>query len=133
MKTGYFFSGATVRAARAALILLTLGVTTSGAWAHAYLIKAVPTQRAVVFSPPDRVQLWFNERLEPNFCSLTVTDAAGTAVDDGKSQVPADDPKLLMVALKPITAGTYTVKFRVLSVDGHVVTNEFAFTVRERR
>ncbi len=133
MKTSYLFPSVAVRAARAVLILLALCVTTSGAWAHAYLTKAVPAQRAVVFSPPDRVQLWFNERLEPNFCSLTVTDAAGAAVDDGKSQVAADDPKLLTVALKPISAGTYTVKFRVLSVDGHVVTNQFAFTVRERR
>lgn len=133
MKTGYLFSGATVRVARVVLILLTLCFTTASAWAHAYLTKAVPAQRAVLFSPPDRVQLWFNERLEANFCSLTVTDAAGAPVDDGKSQVAADDPKLLMVALKPITAGTYTVKFRVLSVDGHVVTNQFAFTVRERR
>jgi len=133
MKTGYLFSGATVRVARAVLVLLALCFTTSGAWAHAYLTKAAPAQRAVVFAPPERVQLWFNERLEANFCTLTVTDAAGAVVDKGDMKAAADDPKQLTVGLKPLTAGVYTVKFRVLSVDGHVVSNQFTFTVRERR
>jgi methionine-rich copper-binding protein CopC len=34
------------------------------------------------------------------------------------------------VGLRRLTPGTYTVRFRVLSVDGHVVENEFPFTLR---
>jgi len=103
------------------------------AFAHAYLVKAVPAQRTTVFQAPARVQLWFNERLEAKFCTVTVTDSAGKVVDRGDLQVTADDPKQLSIGLNPITAGTYEVKFRALSVDGHVVENHFPFTVRERR
>jgi len=117
----------------AGIVLLLVCFTPASAWAHAYLTKAVPAQRAVLFAPPERVQLWFNERLEPAFSSLTVTDAAGATVDQGDTKVAADDPKLLTVGLKPLIAGVYTVKFRVLSVDGHVVTNQYSFTIRERR
>jgi len=111
------------------MTLLTPGVAS----AHAYLVKAVPAQRGTLFAAPARVQLWFNERLEPKFCSITVTDSAGKAVDQGDLQVAPDDPKQLSVGLNAISAGTYTVKFRVLSVDGHVVQSQFPFMVRERR
>ena len=103
------------------------------AFAHAYLVKALPAQRAVVFAPPERVELWFNERLEAAFCTLQVFDAADKQVDKNDMQVAPDDPKHLSVGLNPLAAGAYTVKFRVLSVDGHVVTNEFSFTVRGNR
>lgn len=103
------------------------------AWAHAYLVKAIPAQRAVVFTPPSQVRLWFNERLEPKFCTVSVRDAAGKPVDLGDAHVAADNPKQLMVGLKPLVAGVYHVQFRVLSVDGHVVENQYTFTVRERR
>ena len=103
------------------------------AFAHAYLVKALPAQRAVVFAPPERVELWFNERLEAAFCTLQVFDAADKQVDKNDMQVAPDDPKHLSVGLNPLAAGAYTVKFRVLSVDGHVVTNQFSFTVRGSR
>lgn len=114
--------------------MLTLAsLAPAGAWAHAYLVKAIPAQRAVLYAAPARVQLWFNERLEPRFCSVAVTDAAGKSVDQADLQVPAGDPRQLSIGLAPLAAGTYTVKYRVLSVDGHVMEGRFTFTVREHR
>jgi methionine-rich copper-binding protein CopC len=37
------------------------------------------------------------------------------------------------VGIPTLPAGTYTVKFRVLSVDGHIVEAEFPFSVRGRQ
>jgi copper resistance protein C len=119
--------------ARALGVALALCLGSHAAFAHAYLEKAVPAQRATLFASPERVQLWFNERLEAAFCSLTVTDASNNKVDQGDVRVAPDNPKLLSVGLKPLTPGVYTVKFRVLSVDGHVVNNQFSFTVRGSR
>lgn len=113
-------------------LFLLLGVA-SPASAHAYLVKATPAQRAVLFSAPSRVDLWFNERLEAAFCSLQVLDQADKAVDKGDMHVEKDDPKHMSVGLNPLPPGAYKVKFRVLSVDGHVVNNEFSFTVRGNR
>ena len=114
-------------------LLLALWLAPAPALAHAYLVKAQPAQRAVLFAPPERVQLWFNERLEAAFCTLQVFDAGDKQVDKGDMQVAPDDPKHLSVGLNPLAPGAYTVKFRVLSVDGHVVTNQFSFPVRGNR
>jgi methionine-rich copper-binding protein CopC len=98
--------------------------------AHAILVKSAPASRALLGYPPDRVQLWFNERLEPAFSGMSVYDAAGAQVDNRDAAVAPDDAKRLSVTLKPLSAGPYTVRFRVLSVDGHVVESTFPFTVK---
>ena len=98
--------------------------------AHAYLVKSVPAQRAVLFRAPAKIQLWFNERLEPRYSSIGVSDAGGNPVDIGKAAVGAEDSKQLSISIKPLPAGRYLVKYRVLSVDGHVVEDQFPFTVK---
>jgi methionine-rich copper-binding protein CopC len=103
------------------------------AWSHAVLVKSAPARRAVLSQPPARIQLWFNERLEAQFSQLTVWDGEGHQVDAQDVQVGTDDAKRLSVGLVDLAPGMYTVKFRVLSVDGHVVEGEFPFTIRGRR
>jgi methionine-rich copper-binding protein CopC len=84
----------------------------------------------VLLHAPTRVQLWFNERLEVQFSHLSVWNRDGKQVDHGDVQVGPDDLKLLSVGVGPLAPGQYTVKFRVLSVDGHVVEQQFPFTIR---
>ncbi len=114
------------------LSLLPLVVTTPPipADSHAVLVRSTPAARAVLSRSPDRVQLWFSERLEPAFSSATVWSASGAQVDRQDVRVGPDDPKQLSVTLRPLEPGTYTVRCRVLSVDGHVVEASFPFTVR---
>jgi copper resistance protein C len=109
--------------------LIVLSVPTL-ARAHAQLVRSTPTIRGVLTAAPDRVQLWFNENLEPAFARVSVWSADGAQVDRGDAAVARDDPKQLSVGLKALTPGHYTVKYRVLSVDGHVVEREFPFTLR---
>jgi copper resistance protein C len=101
------------------------------AWAHAVLVKSSPAARAAVTRAPARVELWFNERLEPRFSELAVRDRDGQPANRGDARVGPDDPRLLSVAVPALAPGVYTVRYRVLSVDGHVVESEFRFTVRE--
>jgi copper resistance protein C len=127
-------AGATVvrrrRVAVAALGLLVLLLSATLASAHASLVRSSPARRATVTAAPDRVQLWFNEAIEPKFSSVSVWDAGGQQVDLADARVEPEDPKRLTVGLKPLGRGTYRVRFRVLSVDGHVVESEFPFTLR---
>jgi hypothetical protein len=118
------------RVVRVVVTLLLLGPAI--AWGHAQLLKSVPARRAVLSRPPARVQLWFNERLEPAFSQLSVLDQQGTQVDLKDPHVGSDDATRLSVSLPPLEPGVYVVKFRVLSVDGHVVESEFPFTIRRR-
>jgi methionine-rich copper-binding protein CopC len=98
---------------------------------HAALVKSIPARRAQIFKVPAQIQLWFNEKLEARFSSLAVTDSNGKRVDRGNVAVGTDDPKRLSVGVNPLPPGQYKVRFRVLSVDGHVVEDEFLFTIRE--
>ena len=115
------------------VLLITLLAMPGSGWAHAYLVKSSPARRAVLSTPPTRVVLWFNERLEAQFSQLSVWNADGQQVDGGDAQVGPDDGKRLSVGIPTLPAGSYTVKYRVLSVDGHVVEAEFPFTVRSRQ
>ena len=116
----------------AALAMATLAVTAAPALAHAVLVKSIPDSRALLGRPPDRVQLLFNERLEAAFSTVSVWSASGRQVDRQDAVVGPDDAKGLSVSLPPIEPGTYTVRFRVLSVDGHIVGSSFRFTVKRR-
>jgi methionine-rich copper-binding protein CopC len=117
---------------RLILLGLLLAVPTI-AWTHAYLVKSSPARRAVLSSPPARVVLWFNERLEAQFSQLSVWNQEGQQVDSGDVQVGPDDSKKVSIGVLALPAGTYTIKYRVLSVDGHIVEAEFPFTVRSRQ
>jgi methionine-rich copper-binding protein CopC len=118
-----------VRSLWSALLGLVLLMPPS-VWSHAGLVKSVPARRAVLARVPARVQLWFNERLEAQFCSLSVWNTAGQQVDSGDVQVGPEDLKKLSVSLAALAPGIYTVRYRVLSVDGHIVENQFSFTVQ---
>jgi copper resistance protein C len=107
--------------------LLLLAPALAGA--HAVLVRSKPVAKSVVRTAPDRVELWFSERLEPAFARLTVWSAAGTQVDLGDAAVAPADPRQLSVGLRPLGPGRYVVKYRVLSVDGHVVESQFPFTL----
>jgi methionine-rich copper-binding protein CopC len=116
---------------RSTLLIILLLAPISG-WGHAYLVKSSPARRAVLSNPPARVALWFNERLEAQFSQLSIWNAEGQQVDGGDVQVGPDDGKRLSVGVPTLPAGSYTVKYRVLSVDGHIVEAEFPFTIRSR-
>jgi methionine-rich copper-binding protein CopC len=119
-----------VRRRRLAVGALGLVLLATPAWPHALLVRSSPARRATLTTAPERVQLWFNEAIEPRFSSISVRDAGGQPVDLGDVRVEPEDPKRLTVGLKPLGRGTYRVRFRVLSVDGHVVESEYPFTLR---
>lgn len=106
--------------------------TVSVAWGHAVLVRSSPANRAVVAQAPSRVQLWFNERIEPAYARLTVVDAQDLPLDSGEVIVGPEDPRLLSVGLPALEPGRYTARYRVLSVDGHIVEGEVSFTLRPR-
>ena len=108
--------------------VLALGAS-PGSQAHAFLDHASPPVGSSVPAAPPVVTLWFTQDLEPAFSSVTVTDQAGQRVDLGNAQVPQGSQSELQVGLKPLPPGTYTVSWRVLSVDTHTTEGSFTFTV----
>jgi methionine-rich copper-binding protein CopC len=116
---------------RRALLRLALvaAALPAAARAHAVLVRTSPPHRAVLRQAPRQVELWFNERLEPAFSTLTVSTKAGAAVSTGPASVSGQDAKRLSLALPSLAEGEYLVRFRVLSVDGHIAEGSFSFAV----
>lgn len=101
------------------------------AQAHAALVRSEPARRATLSKPPTQIRLWFNERLEPAYASIKLFGADGTKqIETRNAAVDAADPKLLVLELPPLAPGQYTVKYRVLSVDGHTVDYGYTFTIK---
>lgn len=113
-----------------AVLAAVIALAPVSSFSHSLLVRAQPGQRSTVTRPPERVQMWFSERLEPAYASASVWNEAGTQVDGGDASVDQNDPTLLSVSTPNLGPGRYTVRFRVLSVDGHVVTSSYTFTVR---
>ena len=114
----------------AALILLAALAIPRLAAAHARLESSDPAQRATLDESPGSIRLRFNEEIEAGFSKIAVENEKGEPVTTAKPAVAPDDPKLLILELPSLPVGTYTVKFEVLSVDGHKVKKAYPFTVR---
>ena len=108
------------------MIPLLLSLASGEATAHASLDHAEPRVGNSVATAPREVTLWFTQKLEPAFSTVTVTDAAGQRVDTGKARVSGDT---MAISLRKVGSGTYRVNWHVLSVDTHTTDGNFTFTV----
>jgi methionine-rich copper-binding protein CopC len=110
----------------AGIIPLLLLLAAGEATAHAFLERAEPRVGNKVAAPPREVTLWFTEKLEAAFSTITVTNAAGQRVDTGKARVSGNQ---MSVSVRPGGTGAYRVNWHVLSVDTHTTDGDFTFQV----
>src|SRR5512136_1943587 len=110
------------------MALIALAVPTS-ARAHAALVRSVPGSRSVLTQAPQSIDLCFNEAVEVKFSSVTLEDAKGTTVLLGELQA-GSDPKCIKAPIRTIGSGVFTVHYRVLSHEGHVVEYGYQFSVK---
>ena len=108
------------------VVLSVLGAT--AAQAHAHLEHAVPAN-SIVHVLPQQIELSFSEAVEPTFSTVEVADQKGGHVEQGKPSIDPGNAKILRVALRPLTPGTYKVVWRVVSVDTHRSSGSFTFSV----
>ena len=132
MQSLMVFARKRIMAGSALIMALALTLPGAPALAHAMLVKAEPPRRAVLTATPTQVRLWFNEAVEKDYASLSLLDAGKTPITEVKPHIAADDPKAIVLPLPALEPGKYTVKFRVLSVDGHVVDSSYDFTVKSK-
>ncbi len=114
-------------------IIVALGLAlfaVSAVSAHAKLTRATPAPNSVSSVAPTQVQLWFDEPLDLAFSDAQVLDANQTRVDQGVLQPVAGDAQSVIIPLKPLSDGSYTVMWKVLSAaDGHITRGVYAFGV----
>lgn len=105
-------------------------LATSPASAHAFLDHAVPGVGTDVSGSPRELRLYFTQGVVVAFSGVKVASASGGAVPASKAVSDPSDPSVLIVRLgHALAPGTYTVSWHVVSVDTHLTSGTFHFTV----
>ena len=117
-----------------ALLVLSFGWIlpwSAPASAHAQLSEATPASGTTIRESPDVVSLRFTEPVEAEFDPIKVFGPGGERVDRRDARVSPDDARVVEVGLEEFSRGAHTVEWRVTSIDGHVVADEYGFEVAE--
>ena len=109
------------------LIAIALGLgLTAAAYAHTGLKASSPAAAAAV-AAPRTLELTFEG--EVRLTSVTLVDAGGR--EKHLDAVPtAVASKFSLAIHEPLAAGKYSVVWRAVGGDTHIVSGEFAFTVQ---
>jgi copper transport protein len=99
------------------------------AFAHATLEQTQPSFRERLERAPARVVLRFDQTVEAFPSSIEVRTAGGRLVS-GTARTRAEDAHSVQAPLRRLPKGPYTVRWHVLSSDGHVVSGVYTFGVR---
>jgi copper transport protein len=112
------------------LVILILVALAAPAHAHAIVESTEPSIDSVVETSPPEVVMHFSEPIEVAFGAIRIFDTFGHRVDDGSVDYVEGDPTAVKVGLEPdLDQGTYTVTWRVISADAHVIQEAFVFHV----
>src|SRR4051812_45228324 len=115
-------------AVAAALAAAAAGAPSASA--HARLVSTSPDDHAVLASPPAQGTIRFDD-------AVRVLGGTTVVANADKGPVTAGDPRargrVVTIPLRSLRDGDYTVRWRVLSDDGHLLNGVFAFAVGANR
>jgi methionine-rich copper-binding protein CopC len=111
------------------ILLLVLSLIPIQAFGHTELVEMDPKPESQLEQSPTHVKLLFSEKLEAiSDQSLFVEDDAGKSIEAGLAEI-GDKGKSILLTLPELPKGTYTVRYHVMSLDGHMVEGRYDFTV----
>jgi periplasmic copper chaperone A len=111
-----------------------LAATMATAFAHAWLLSAVPAVDSTASLAPSDVTIVFTGAIEPRFSTIEVTSPNAQRVDDGQPRLVGEGATRLAVGVRSPPAGqrlppgTYTVAWHATSVDTHQTDGSYRFT-----
>jgi copper transport protein len=110
----------------AAAALSAAAAAAPPAWAHARLVSSTPADGDVVASPPRQVTIRFDDTVRARGGTTVVANSDKRSVVAGK---PRAHGRVLTIPLRKLRDGDYTVRWSVLSDDGHTIGGVLAFAV----
>jgi copper transport protein len=114
--------------ALAILVLLVPAAFPAAAQAHATLLRTDPASGAEVAHAPAQIVLHFDQQVSD--AGTTAVSSAGASVLSGRAHPAPADAKALIVPLRSgLKDGDYTVRWKVVSADGHIVSGVMAIGV----
>jgi copper transport protein len=113
---------------KALLIALLAGlVLPAAAWGHATLIRTVPANGAVLAHSPATVRIVFDDVVQRG-PGIEAVRNGGASVLDGKPRI-AGGRTLVLPLRRGLAKGDYTVRWAIVSDDGHLESGVVAFAV----
>ena len=112
-------------------LLAAAGPLAGTAGAHATLVSSSPGNDEVVSAAPREVVLTFDDGVTVDDGGVKVLDPRGNEVADGGPS-SSDDGLEVRQGIDAGAKGTYTVSYRVLSDDGHVIDGSYVFHIGNR-
>ncbi len=104
----------------------------SAAQAHPRLMHAEPAPASTVATSPTAIRLIFNMPIEVKFASVRLFSSTGQQVHLSSVTVDPRDTKEVVVAVPSLlTAGDYSVEWRVVGVDTHWKAGRYAFRIEQ--
>ena len=113
-----------------ALYCFAVALHASPAQAHAIIVRTSPAQGGVAEAGIVKVDVWYDAGIRDAFAALAVVSASGERVDKRDAAIDSADPAHVSVSVNPLSGGKYTVRYRALSADGHLVSGAWEFEVR---
>jgi copper transport protein len=113
---------------RLAVVALAALAFPASAFAHANLDSTSPTYRQRLQAPARAVVLHFDQAVQAEPNAIEVKNEFGKTVS-GPARATG---QTVQVPLRRLPRGPYTVRWHVLSEDGHVVSGVFTFGVRAK-
>lgn len=105
----------------------------SNSSAHAYIKKSTPFENETVEKAPTKVTINFDESIQSSFNSIKVFDSVGNRVDKKNGRIDPKQPFILKSDLKKnLPNGSYRIKWKVVSSDGHPVEGVIPFEIGEK-
>ena len=111
-------------ASLARLALISLFVA-GAAHAHAHLVTSTPTEGSVLAAPPASFTLTFSEPARVTALSVQREREPKIPIHE----LPTVTAVTATIGLPALSAGAYTVSWRVVAADGHVMSSQLHFTV----
>ncbi len=112
------------------LILLAALAMPMPLFAHAIMVRSAPEKDAILTESPKQIDVWFNDKVGSEYKALAVIDSKGKRVDNKDVQQETFDQSHLYATVPTLPPDTYTVRYRVVSIDTHIVTGKYQFTIK---
>ncbi|MFD1849681.1 copper resistance CopC family protein [Oceanobacillus bengalensis] len=109
------------------VIILFSIIPFSMASAHSVLEKATPTDGEQLEESIDSIELSFNTKIE-NGSTLSLVNDTGKEIQP--SSVEITDNVLKAAFQDALEASTYQVNWKIVGADGHLIENQYSFTVK---
>ena len=115
------------------MLISALAFSAHTVFAHAKMVSSKPSNRETWMQIPKAIELSFSARLQQTeMNSIVVTDPNGNRVDT-KNVALSDDGKKMSVELGEVGSGIFTVEWKALSADDHLMNGKFTFTIAAKK